>query len=80
MLLEIRFLARDCLPGRQATPYPAEVQPSLSTVEVDQWFWSLFSIDKPVLLKSSVVKDYAESLSRMILFFPVGCFLIQKGR
>lgn len=32
------------------------------TVEVDQWFWSLFAGDKVVLPKPSVVQEYADSI------------------
>lgn len=33
-----------------------------NTVEVDQWFWSLFPGSNPVLPKQSVVLDYAKSV------------------
>ena len=32
------------------------------SVEIDQWFWSLFGIDKVVLPKSDVVEEYARSV------------------
>ncbi|MGB3224711.1 MAG: DUF72 domain-containing protein [Desulforhopalus sp.] len=34
-----------------------------STVEVDQWFWSLFSGDKAALPKIPVVEEYVGSVS-----------------
>jgi len=35
---------------------------TLDSVEIDQWFWSLFAADKVALPKPSVVKEYAESV------------------
>ncbi len=32
------------------------------SVEIDQWFWSLFGIDKVVLPKASVIEEYARSV------------------
>jgi len=32
------------------------------SVEIDQWFWSLFGIDKVVLPKAAVVQDYVDSV------------------
>ena len=32
------------------------------SVEIDQWFWSLFGIDKVVLPKAEVVQEYASSV------------------
>ena len=48
----------DCLPD-----YPK----LLNTVEVDQWFWSLFP-SGPVLLDEAAVKRYAESVPDDFLF------------
>jgi uncharacterized protein YecE (DUF72 family) len=42
--------------------YLQEYSRRCSTVEVDQWFWSLFSGDKAVMPKPSVVKEYSESV------------------
>ena len=39
-----------------------------STVEVDQWFWSLFAGDKAVLPKPKVVQEYAASVPEDFLF------------
>lgn len=41
--------------------YLAEYCSSYSTVEVDQWFWSLFSGNNVVLPKPEVVEEYARS-------------------
>jgi uncharacterized protein YecE (DUF72 family) len=38
------------------------------TVEVDQWFWSLFSGDKAALPKSPVVEEYAGSVPGDFIF------------
>ncbi|MCF7921192.1 MAG: DUF72 domain-containing protein [Candidatus Marinimicrobia bacterium] len=32
------------------------------SVEIDQWFWSLFGVDKIVLPKAEVVKEYVDSV------------------
>lgn len=32
------------------------------SVEIDQWFWSLFGVDKVVLPKSQVVQEYVDSV------------------
>jgi uncharacterized protein YecE (DUF72 family) len=39
-----------------------------STVEVDQWFWSLFAGDKVVLPHPKVVREYAESVPEDFIF------------
>jgi len=39
-----------------------------ATVEVDQWFWSLFQSDTPVLPRSDVVRDYASSVPPGFVF------------
>ena len=38
------------------------------TVEVDQWFWSLFGEDTSVLPKTAVVKEYAASVADDFVF------------
>jgi uncharacterized protein YecE (DUF72 family) len=38
------------------------------TVEIDQWFWSLFKSDMPVLPKSEVVREYAAAVPPGFLF------------
>jgi uncharacterized protein YecE (DUF72 family) len=42
--------------------YLAEYSRQFNTVEIDQWFWSLFEGKKPILPKSSDVKVYANSV------------------
>lgn len=42
--------------------YLQEYSQHYSTVEVDQWFWSLFTGDKVVLPKPAVVKEYVSSV------------------
>ena len=39
-----------------------------STVEVDQWFWSLFQSDTPVLPRAEVVREYAGSVPPDFVF------------
>lgn len=39
-----------------------------NTVEIDQWFWSLFKEDKVVLPKPETVKEYAESVPENFTF------------
>jgi uncharacterized protein YecE (DUF72 family) len=48
--------------------YLEEYSRHYKTVEVDQWFWSLFAGDKAVLPKPSVVRDYAESVPDGFMF------------
>ena len=45
-----------------------EYSQHFSTVEVDQWFWSLFAGDKVVLPKPKVVKEYADSVPEDFIF------------
>jgi uncharacterized protein YecE (DUF72 family) len=42
--------------------YLREYATKFDTVEIDQWFWSLFPPDKAVLPQSSVVKTYCEAV------------------
>ena len=42
--------------------YLQEYSKHYDTVEIDQWFWSLFKNNTVVLPKASVVKDYAASV------------------
>lgn len=48
--------------------YLREYSRHYTTVEVDQWFWSLFKGDAAVLPKPSVVIDYAESVPENFIF------------
>jgi len=45
-----------------------EYSQHFSTVEVDQWFWSLFTGDKVVLPNSKVVQEYADSVPEDFVF------------
>ncbi len=40
----------------------AEYSKKYGSVEIDQWFWSLFGIDKVVLPKAEVVQGYVDSV------------------
>lgn len=42
--------------------YLKEYAEKFNSVEVDQWFWSLFGENKVVLPQSEVVKEYASSV------------------
>lgn len=55
-------------PEHGAINYLAEYAQMYRTVEVDQWFWSLFSGDRAVLPKPEVVREYAESVPDDFLF------------
>jgi uncharacterized protein YecE (DUF72 family) len=48
--------------------YLREYSRHFSTVEVDQWFWSLFKGDTAVLPKAEVVKEYAQSVPPGFVF------------
>lgn len=48
--------------SRKPGNYLQEYSQRYNTVEVDQWFWSLFAGDKVVLPKPAVVREYSESV------------------
>ena len=48
--------------------YLEEYAEHFPTVEVDQWFWSLFAGNKVVLPKAAVVREYAASVPEGFLF------------
>lgn len=54
--------------GGQASTYLEQYSRHYNTVEVDQWFWSLFKSDMPVLPKADVVREYAASVPPGFLF------------
>ena len=49
-------------PEQGPVNYLKEYSYYYDTVEVDQWFWSLFNTDKPVLPKPATVEEYAASV------------------
>ncbi len=49
-------------PDKDKFNYLEEYAKHFNTVEIDQWFWSLFESKKPVLPQESDVKDYAQSV------------------
>ncbi|MCB2216981.1 MAG: DUF72 domain-containing protein [Desulfobulbaceae bacterium] len=55
-------------PESGAVNYLREYSKHYSTVEVDQWFWSLFSGDKVLLPKRSVIAEYAASIPDDFIF------------
>lgn len=54
--------------SRKPANYLQEYIRHYRTVEVDQWFWSLFTGDKVVLPKSTVVREYASSVPEDFTF------------
>jgi len=52
----------------KSTNFLQEYSKHFSTVEVDQWFWSLFKGNKVVLPKAEVVREYAASVPPGFLF------------
>ncbi len=48
--------------------YLSEYSQKYDTVEVDQWFWSLFGVDKVSLPSEKVVKEYSESVPENFRF------------
>lgn len=54
-------------PGSKGN-YLEEYAEHFPTVEIDQWFWSLFAGDKAVLPKTEVVREYAASVPDGFLF------------
>ena len=42
--------------------YLLEYSQKYNTVEIDQWFWSLFGMDKVALPQPNVVKEYTNSV------------------
>ncbi len=49
-------------PDKEEFNFLSEYSKHFNTVEVDQWFWSLFEPKKAVLPKDSDVKSYAKSV------------------
>ena len=54
--------------GEKSINYLKEYSRKYSTVEVDQWFWSLFKGNTIVLPKPEVVKEYAASVPPGFVF------------
>lgn len=55
-------------PEDEKINYLQEYSRHYRTVEVDQWFWSLFGEDTAVLPKPAVVREYAASVSDDFVF------------
>ena len=49
-------------PDKEKFDYLVEYSKHYNTVEVDQWFWSLFEVDKILLPNGKDVKDYTKSV------------------
>ncbi len=54
--------------GQDKDNYLPEYSRHFATVEIDQWFWSLFAGDKAVLPSPRVVRQYAESVPEDFVF------------
>ncbi len=55
-------------PAHKPFNYLREYSRHYHTVEVDQWFWSLFRGDTAVMPKPSVVQEYAQSVPDNFIF------------
>lgn len=55
-------------PADKQINYLEEYSRNYRTVEVDQWFWSLFGENTAVLPKEAVVRDYASSVPDDFIF------------
>lgn len=55
-------------PENKPLNYLREYSRHYHTVEVEQWFWSLFSGDTAVMPKPSVVQEYAQSVPDNFIF------------
>ncbi len=55
-------------PEQGPVNYLREYSHYYGTVEIDQWFWSLFKGDKVVLPKAETVRDYASSVPEDFIF------------
>jgi len=53
---------------KKPTNYLQEYSRHYNTVEVDQWFWSLFAGDKVVLPRADVIREYAASVPENFRF------------
>ena len=54
--------------GTNSKNYFQEYSKKFDTVEIDQWFWSLFSNSKIVLPQKKVVEEYKQSVPKDFLF------------
>ncbi len=54
--------------GEKDSSYLQQYSRHYTTVEIDQWFWSLFKNNTPVLPRADVVKEYAASVPPGFLF------------
>lgn len=48
--------------------YLAEYSKKYNTVEIDQWFWSLFGVNKVILPRAEVAREYAQGVPEDFLF------------
>lgn len=55
-------------PEQGPVDYLREYSYYYNTVEIDQWFWSLFEGDKVVLPKPETVREYADSVPEDFIF------------
>lgn len=55
-------------PEKKQINYLEEYSKQLNTVEIDQWFWSLFPNDKVLLPDNNLVKEYSKSVGEDFRF------------
>ena len=55
-------------PDKKSLNYLQEYARHFNTVEIDQWFWSLFGVDKVALPSPFTVQEYVESVPRDFMF------------
>jgi uncharacterized protein YecE (DUF72 family) len=55
-------------PDKKPLNYLQEYPRHFNTVEIDQWFWSLFGVDKVALPSPFTVQEYVESVPRDFMF------------
>ena len=61
-------MAGDCIFRLKRKKLYQGICQHFSTVEVDQWFWSLFAGDKVVLPNPKVVRECADSVPEDFIF------------
>lgn len=54
--------------GKKPQNYLKEYSRQFKTVEIDQWFWSLFADNKVILPKPNVVQEYSDSVPSDFIF------------
>lgn len=66
--LEISLMGRIVYSAEKGINYLKEYSKKYNSVEIDQWFWSLFGKTKVVLPKDEVAREYSQSVGDDFLF------------